>query len=134
MAVILVQKFGQQAWILQAMTAIQEATQNCIENLSGTMGPVVNNNPLGQGGQYAYPARTAEELRSSSAAAAHAGQVSAAQAAQKAHADQADIALANGQLDMFAVLQEQAGLQDPASQGMPPTETPNEPGSDEWIL
>lgn len=131
---ILVQEFGQQQWILQAMSAVQNAVQNCIENLSGTMAPVVNAEPLGQGGQYAFPARTAAELQESAAEAAHAGQVSVAREAQVAHAAQADIALANGQLDMFAVLQKQAGLQDPASQGMPPTEASSEPGSDEWIL
>ena len=131
---ILVQEFGQQAWILQCMQAVQNATQNCIENLSGTQAPAMNADPLGQGGQYAFAARTAQELQASAAQAAHAGQVSDARAQQAAAAQQADVALANGQLDMFAVLQGEAGLQDPASQGMPPTEAPNEPGSDEWIL
>jgi hypothetical protein len=42
--------------------------------------------------------------------------------------------MAQGKVDMFEVLQRQAGLQDPASQGMPPTEVSSEPGSDEWIL
>ncbi len=130
----MVQEFGQQAWILQAMTAVQNAIQNCIENLSGTQAPAMNADPLGQGGTYAFAARTAAELQASAAQAAHAGQVSDARVQQAAAAQQADVALANGQLDMFAVLQGQAGLQDPASQGMPPTEVPNEPRSDEWII
>lgn len=135
---ILVQEFGQQPWILQAMQAVQEAVQNCITNLSGTAAPAMNAEPLvpGQGG-YAMPARTAAELQASAAAAAHAGQVSQARAGQKQAAQQAEAALANGQLDMFAVLQQQAGVQDPASQGMPPTAPAPEvqdAGSDEWIL
>ncbi len=137
--VILVQEFGQQPWILQAMAAVQEAVQNCIQNLSGTVAPVMNADALVPGaGGYAMPARTREELQASSAQAAHAGQVSQARAAQVQAAQQAEVALANGQLDMFAVLQDKAGLQDPASQGIPPTapapEVQSESGSDEWLL
>jgi hypothetical protein len=136
--VILVQEYGQQPWILQAMTAVQEAVQNCVQNLSGTMAPRMNAEPLVAGAgaqQYAMQARTPAELQASAAQAAHAGQVSQARANQLQLAQQAETALANGQLDMFAVLQKQAGLQDPASQGMPPTaEVQSESGSDEWLI
>ncbi len=136
---ILVKDFGEQTWILQAMTAVQEAVQNCITNLSGTVAPPMNAEPLvpGQGG-YAMPARTAAELQASAAQAAHSGQVSQARESQQQAARQAELALANGQLDMFAVLQKQAGVQDPASEGVPPTapapEVKSESGSDEWLL
>lgn len=133
---ILVQEYGQQPWILQAMTAVQEAVQNCVQNLSGTMAPRMNADPLvpGQGG-YAMQARTPAELQASAAQAAHAGQVSQARSNQLNLAQQAETALANGQLDMFAVLQKQAQIQDPASQGMPPTaEVQSESGSDEWLI
>ncbi len=119
------------------MSACQEATQNCIEQLSGSAGPIVQAQPLGQGGQYAFPARTAAELQASSAQAAHAGQVTAHRAQAAQLEEQSAQALANGELDMFAVLQQRAGMQDPASQGMPPSapvEVPNEPGSDQWLL
>ena len=66
---------------------------------------------------------------------AHAGQVSAAHESQVVAQVQADQALANGQLDMFAVLQQAAGTADPATQGMPAQEAPaNEPSTDDWIL
>ncbi len=132
-AVVLVGKYGQVAWIMQAMTAVMEATQNCIEQLSGQAAPE-SSLPLGDGGQYNFPARTAQELQASAAQAAHVGNVSAARDAQVQHAQDADIALANGEVDMFAVLQQAAGVQDPASQGMPATEVPSEPGSDNWLL
>jgi hypothetical protein len=133
-AVILVKHFGQQQWILQCMTGIQECVQNCVEQLSGTIAPTPSQ-PIGQGGQYAFPARTAAELQASRQAAAHAGQVSAAHENQLAAQAQADQALANGQLDMFAVLQQAAGTADPATQGMPAQEAPaNEPPADDWIL
>lgn len=120
------------------MEACREAVQNCIEMLSGTQAPRVNNRPLDQGGRYAFPARTREELQASAAAAAHQGQVSAAHAQQAQLAAQADQALAHGELDMFAQLQQAAQLADPASQGMPPSQPqPQEAtraGSDEWLL
>lgn len=137
--VILVQEFGQQQWIIQCMQAVQEAVQNCIINLSGTQAPLMNAQPIAEGGQYTMPARTAQEIQQSAAAAAHQGQVSAAHSQQLELAAQGDQALANGQLDMFALLQKQAGLQDPASQGMPPTdiqatEVTSDAGSDEWLI
>lgn len=131
---ILVKHFGQQQWILQCMTGIQECVQNCVEQLSGTMAPIAQQ-PIGQGGQYAFPARTAAELQASSQAAAHAGQVSAAHDAQVAAQAQADQALANGQLDMFAVLQNAAGTADPATQGVPANEpAPAKEPTTDWIL
>lgn len=132
---ILVKHFGQQQWILQCMTGIQECVQNCVEQLSGTVAPSIPAQPISQGGQYAFPARTAAELQSSKQQAAHAGQVSAAHESQVVAQVQADQALANGQLDMFAVLQQAAGTADPATQGMPAQEAPaNEPSTDDWIL
>ena len=129
-AVILVKHFGQQQWILQCMDGIRECVQNCVEQLSGTIAPTAQQ-PIGQGGEYAFAA----ELQASRQQAAHAGQVSAAAEAQVAAQAQADQALANGQLDMFAVLQQAAGTADPATQGMPAQEAPaNEPAADDWIL
>lgn len=116
------------------MQACQEAVQNCIEMLSGTVAPRMNNQPLGQGGQYAFPARTREELQASAAQAAHHGQVSQAQVQQVQMAAQADQALANGELDMFAVLQRQAGFADPASQGEAQPTPEAKGGSNEWLL
>lgn len=116
------------------MNGIQECVQNSVEMLSGTVAPTPSQ-PIGQGGEYAFPARTAAELQASQQQAAHAGQVSAAHDAQVAAQAQADQALANGQLDMFAVLQKAAGTADPATQGMPAPEAPaNEPAADDWIL
>ena len=132
-AVILVKHFGQQAWILQCMTGIQECVQNSVDMLSGA--PPTPAQPIGQGGQYAFPARTAAELQSSRQQAAHAGQVSAAHENQLAAQAQADLALANGQLDMFAVLQNAAGTADPATQGMEAQEAPaSEPATDDWLI
>lgn len=117
------------------MAAVQEAVQNCINMLSGTAAPVGNSDPLGQGGQYAFPARTAAEIQASVAEAAHSGVVSNAREQQLEQAQQAEVALANGQVDMFELLQKQAGLQDPASQGMPPSEVKiDEQRIDDWIL
>jgi hypothetical protein len=130
---VLVKEFGQQGWILQAMDACREAVQNCIQMLSGSQAPTMNNQPLGQGGQYGFPARTAQELLASADQVAHAGKVSAAHVAQQNLAAQADQALAAGELDMFAVLQQQAGLADPASQGMPKAQEVPADG-DSWIL
>lgn len=136
--VVLVKEFGQQGWILQAMEACREAVQNCIEMLSGAPAPTMNNQPLGAGGKYAFPARTAQELQASASEASHSGHVSQAHAAQAQLAAQADQAMANGELDMFAQLQQQANLADPASQGMPPQqpqqqETPDA-GRNDWLL
>ena len=134
-AVILVEKYGQQAWILQCMTGIQECVQNSVHMLSGSA-PIQNQMPIRQGGRYTQPARTAQELQATMALAADSGQVSRAAPQQREMANQADTALANGDLDMFAVLQRQAGLQDPATGQVAPQqqEAQNEPGSDEWIL
>jgi hypothetical protein len=131
---ILVEKYGQQQWILQCMNGIQECVQNSVQMLSGAA-PVHNAVGLAQGGRYTHPARTAAEIQATQEQAAVAGMVSPAAPGQAVAAGQAEQALADGQLDMFALLQKQAGLQDPASQGMPAQEAPvNEPGSDEWIL
>lgn len=101
------------------MEACREAVQNCIQILSGTQAPTMNNQPLGQGGQYAFPARTAAELQASAAQAAHQGQVSAANVQQVRMAQQAEHAMANGNVDMFELLSRQAGIADPASQAKP---------------
>jgi hypothetical protein len=42
--------------------------------------------------------------------------------------------MAAGNVDMFAILQKQAGIVDPASQGMPKQEASSEPTSEEWLL
>jgi hypothetical protein len=132
-AVILVKHFGQQAWILQCMTGIQECVQNSVDMLSGA--PPTPAQALGAGGEYAFPARTAAELQASKAEADHSGQVSAARESQVVAQQQADLALANGQLDMFAVLQQAAGTADPATQGMPAQEAPtSEPPTDDWLI
>lgn len=116
------------------MTGIQECVQNCVEQLSGTIAPTPSQ-PIGQGGQYAFPARTAAELQASRQQADHSGQVSAAHESQIAAQAEADQALANGQLDMFAVLQQAAGTADPATQGMPAQEAPaDEPPADDWLI
>jgi len=135
-AVILVKHFGQQQWILQCMDGIRECVQNCVEQLSGTIAPPMPAQPLVPGaGGYAFNARTAAELQASRAQADHSGQVTAAHESQVAAQAQADQALANGQLDMFAVLQQAAGTADPATQGMPAQEAPaSEPATDDWIL
>jgi hypothetical protein len=135
-AIILAREFGNQQWILQCMNGIQECVQNSIQMLSGQP-PAHNAQALVPGGganQYAMPARTAAELQATKREVAHEGLVTPAVLGQREVADQADLAMAQGKVDMFEVLQRQAGLQDPASQGMPPTEVPSEPGSDEWIL
>lgn len=127
---ILVDEFGQHAWILQAMSAVQEAVQNCIENLSGTTAPATNSQPLGQGGQYAFAARTRQELEASAHEAAVAGQVSQARVGQMESLQKSEQALAGGDVDMFALLQKRAGLQDPMAQ----PEVKNDSGSDEWVF
>lgn len=143
MAVILVERYGQAQWILQCMNAIQEAVQNCVENLSGHA-PQSNALALGQGGQYAFSARTAQELQQTQDQAAVNGVVSPATVQQQVAAQQADAAMAAGNVDMFQVLQRAAGMQDPATGQVPvqapqqqpqqQQEAPSEPGSDEWIL
>lgn len=143
-AVILVERYGQAQWILQCMNAIREAVQNSIEMLSG-QAPQANALALGQGGQYAFKARTAQELQQTQDQAAVNGVVTPATAQQQRFAEdpriaqQAEQAMAAGNVDMFQVLQRAAGMQDPATGQVPPqqpqqTEAPNEPGSDEWIL
>lgn len=115
------------------MAGIQECVQNSVDMLSGAA--PMPSQPIGQGGEYAFPARTAAELQATRNQAAHAGQVSAAHDAQVVAQAQADQALANGQLDMFAVLQQAAGTADPASQGMPAQEAQSsEPATDDWLI
>lgn len=134
---ILVKRYGQAQWILQCMNAIQEAVQNSVDMLSGQP-PQSNALALGQGGQYAFAARTAAELQQTQDQAAVNGVVSPATAQQQVAAQQADQAMAAGNVDMFEVLQRAAGMQDPAtgqvSQPQQQQEAPSEPGSDEWIL
>lgn len=133
---ILVEKYGQAPWILQCMTAVQEAVQNSIEMLSGAP-PQHNAMPIAQGGQYAFPARTAQELNATQDQAAVNGLVSPASPQQVQQLQQAEQAMAAGQVDMFAQLQRAAGMQDPASQGgavQKQAEARSEPTSDEWII
>ena len=132
---ILVEKYGEQTWILQCMTAIQEAVQNSVQMLSGAA-PVQNAQALRLGGQYSHPARTAQELQASQSEAAINGTVSAANARQQAMASQAEASLAAGNVDMFEKLQRAAGMQDPATGQVAPQqqEAPSEPRSNEWIL
>lgn len=133
MAVILSRDYGNQQWILQCMEGIQQCVQNSVQMLSGA--PVQGNNlAIGAGGNYQFPARTREELQATQREAAVGGTVSPATAQQQQVAQQADAAMAAGNVDMFEVLQRQAGMQDPASQGMPQQEAPSEPGSDEWLV
>lgn len=134
-AVILVEKYGQQAWILQCMNGIQECVQNSVEMLSG-QAPQANALGLHQGGQYQFAARTAAELQATQDQAAVGGQVSPATVQQQQAAAQADQAMAAGNVDMFAQLQRAAGMQDPATGQVAPQqqEAPSEPGSDKWIL
>lgn len=132
---ILVKTHGQQPWILQCMNAVQEAVQNSIEMLSG-QGPQGNQLPIRQGGQYSFPARTAQELQATQDQVANNGTVTPASDQQAQAAHQADIAMANGQVDMFAQLQQAAGMQDPATGQVAPQqqEAPSEPTSDEWLI
>lgn len=132
---ILVEKFGNQQWILQCMTGVQQCVENSIQMLSG-QAVQGNNLGLGRGGQYAFPARTSQELQATQDQAAVGGAVSAASAKQQQFADQsngkATQAMAEGNVDMFAQLQKSAGLQDPASQQH---QAPaNEPPSSDWIV
>ena len=131
---MLAETYGNQPWILQCMEGIQQCVQNSIQLLSGQ--PVQgNNNALGAGGQYQFAARTAEELQATQREAAVSGTVSAASDQQVSAQQKADMALANGELDMFAVLQRQAGMQDPASQRTPQQqEAPSEQTRDEWLI
>lgn len=123
---ILAAEYGNQQWILQCMNGIQQCVQNSIQMLSGA--PVEGNNlALGQGGQYQFPARTAQELQASRAEVADSRGVADATPQERAALDQ-------GNVDMFEVLQQQATVRDPASQGMPTQEAPSEPRSDEWIV
>ena len=130
-AVILVEKYGQQPWILQCMTAIQEAVQNSVEMLSGSP-PVGNGLGLGQGGQYQFAARTAAELQATADQAAVGGSVSPANQRQQVAGEQAEAALASGNVDMFTQLQRAAGLQDPATGQV--ADTKHEPTTDEWLI
>lgn len=135
-AVILVERYGQAQWILQCMNAIQEAVQNSIEMLSG-QAPQANAQPLAQGGRYAFAARTAQELQATQKLAAENGVVTPATRQQQLAGQQADQAMAAGNVDMFEVLQRAAGMQDPATGQAPQPqqqEAPSEPGSDEWII
>lgn len=129
-AVILARDYGNHPWILQCMDGIQQCVQNSIQMLSGA--PVSGNNvSLSQGGQYTHKARTAEELKASQEQAAVGGSTSAATVQQQQQMAQADAALNAGNVDMFEVLQRQAGVADPASQQ---PEATNAKGSNEWIL
>lgn len=60
---VLVAKYGQAAWILQIMEAVQAAVDRGIKQLSGSAGPQQNSMPgdIQQQG-YAMPARTGEEV------------------------------------------------------------------------
>ena len=135
MAVILAEKYGQQPWILQCMNGIQECVQNSVEMLSGAP-PQANALGLHQGGQYQFAARTAAELQATQAQVADNGQVSQASVQQQVAAQQADAAMAAGNVDMCAQRHRAAGMQDPATGQGPPQqqEAPSEPGSDKWIL
>lgn len=133
MAVILAQKHGNQAWILQCMTAVQEAVQNSIEMLSGAP-PQTNAMAIGRGGQYQFPARTAAELQATQNQAAVNGETSAPSMQQAQIMQKADAAMAAGNVDMFALLQQQAGIVDPASQGMPVQNQEAPAGDNEWLL
>jgi hypothetical protein len=132
--VILSKRFGEQDWILQAMSAVQEAVQNCIENLSGSAGPQGNAMPLGHGGQYAHPARTAAQIKATPAA--QTGESARFSVAQLATEQQSQQALADGNLDMFAKLQKSGGYADPVTQPQPqpqPQES-NDADGNGWIL
>jgi hypothetical protein len=130
---MLAKVYGQQPWILQTMEGIQQCVQNSIDMLSGQ--PVAGNNlPIHGGGQYQFPARTAAELQATQQEAAVTGSVSAAAVPQIAAQHQAEQAIAAGNVDMFELLQSQAGMLDPASQGMPPKEAISEPATEEWIV
>jgi len=131
--VILSQAYGPQPWILQCMEGILQCVQNSVDLLSGQ--PVAGNNlALHQGGQYQFAARTREELQASQHEAANAAVVTPHDPSQGTPAIQAQRAMAAGQIDMFAMLQQQAGMRDPASQGIVAQEAPSEPGSGEWIV
>lgn len=99
------------------MQMVQEAVDRGVRQLGGSQGPAVNAGPLQ--GNYALPARTAEEVKV--APAAHQGHVQGQGMNQQA-VQQQNQALANGQMDMFAHLQQTAAIADPAAplgQGVP---------------
>lgn len=127
---VLIEQYGAQPWIMQIMTAVETAVDNGILNLSGGAGPMTNAQSLAAGGQYQFPARTAEELRASQAEVASHGQVSKALPHQGSAIDQGEQALANGQISAYQQLQQQAGLADPASQA----QAPKQEGGNGWLL
>jgi hypothetical protein len=67
----LTQRFGAQSWIDQVVTAVKNAVQNGIKNLSGTA--VSSNSHPGDG--YRFQARTKDELLQSQQLAASAREV-----------------------------------------------------------
>lgn len=70
-AEILVERYGGQDWIFQAVDAVTLAAQRCIEQL-GQSTVTGNETAIEQGGQYRFPARTREELMQTQGIAADA--------------------------------------------------------------
>lgn len=94
------------------MHAVQEAVHRGIEMLGNSPGPAQNNQRFADGTdrRYAMPARTAAEVKV--APAASQGHVQGRGVVPQ-QVEAINHALANGEMDMFAHLQQAAGLQDP---------------------
>lgn len=60
---VLVESYGRQPWILQAMEAVQAGVDRAIRQLGGGQQVQANMDPFAQGDEYRFPARTAQELR-----------------------------------------------------------------------
>ncbi len=64
---VLVEKYGEAPWILQAMEVVRGGIENCIRQLSGTAVPH-NNASFNEGARYVHPARSADEIKADMAA------------------------------------------------------------------
>ncbi len=128
---ILVKKHGQQPWIVQVMEAVQIAVNRGVGQLGNTQPPPANGQVLGQGGEYAFPARTAEELQTTQLQAAAQGETDPLVAFNNLHDPAAQLGgapLVEVQPDL--VLPDQTQIDPPAPLPAPKTE----PQDDEWLM
>jgi hypothetical protein len=58
----LIEKYGEQPWILQAMEVVRGGIENAIRQLRGPA-PAGNMNTFAGGAQYQHPPRSAEEIK-----------------------------------------------------------------------
>jgi len=122
----LTQRFGAQPWIDQVATAVQNAVQNGIENLSGT---AVSTNAHPEDG-YRFRARTKEELMQSQQLAADARDIGRKDRAQ----DPAMLRLQSMPVDDNGVLIIPGAVSIPVRQHVASPTPPKAKQPEGWIL